>query len=116
MKIDSTAVRAANKVVAAMDKRNINGYVTLAKAALWITAWVFLFVLIASLRRFWTAEYEGRGWYYDSQAAGVVVSSAQGLMALAIAVLGFHSYKGHRLLHVIRHWRDGDTQGKETPQ
>ena len=110
--IDDAAVKAANTIVDALEKRQISPYITLAKAALWVVAIVLVVVLMVSLHRFAHANYDGRGWYFDSQAAGVVVHSAQGLMALALAVLGLHQYRGSRILHVLRHLKDD----KEPPQ
>ena len=109
--IDDVAVKTANKLVEALEKREISPYITLAKAALWVVAIVLTVVLVIALARFATANYQGCGWFFDSQAAGVVVHSAQGLMALALSVLGLHQYRGSRILHVLRHWNDD----KETP-
>jgi hypothetical protein len=106
MKLDDIAVKAANDLVKVLDNRGVNAYVTLAKAALWTVAGVLTIVMLVAWWRFCGAGYEGHGWYFDSQAAGVVVSSAQGLMALALAVLSLHEYRGSRILHVLRHWRD----------
>lgn len=104
--IDDVAVKAANRLVKALDERGVNVYVTMAKAALWVVAILLTIVMCVAGWRFCGAGYEGHGWYFDSQAAGVVVSSAQGLMALAIAVLGLQQYNGHRVLHILRHWHD----------
>lgn len=90
--IDDVAVGAANKLVEALDKRDISGYVTLAKAALWLAG-------IASLAALVSACIQ--------RDLGVVCQAAQVLVMLAVSVLGFHHYQGSRILHIIRHWNDG---------
>jgi len=80
-----------------IESHNAVAYVVLAKGALWlVSATLFGMVL-------------GGDWlvsHGDTAVALAVVQACQALAFIAITVLGYHGYKGHRLLHELRHWSD----------
>jgi hypothetical protein len=90
-KLDDKLVLGARWIVEELDKRNTNVYVTLAKLAMWIVAAVLTVVLTTSLI------------VWDLSLA---VQTSQVIVMLAVSVLGFHEYKGSRILHVIRNWKN----------
>ena len=94
-------VEAANKIVAELDKCNVNVYITLAKAALWIVAGVLLMLVVAGV-----ALLSRYG--FDVGTASVVVQACQVAVVVAITVLGWHGYKGSRVLHILRNWGGKD--------
>jgi hypothetical protein len=87
------AVVVANKVVAELDKRDTNVYVTLAKAALWLVALLMAAVVLHCIST--------GNWQTLTQACQVIVM-------LAVSVLGFHEYKGSRVLHILRNLKSTD--------
>ena len=96
-------VEAANNLVAELDKCNVNVYITLAKAALWIVAAVLLMLVIAGV----TVLARDGFTVYAIEIAGVVVQACQVAAVVAITVLGWHGYKGSRVLHILRNWEGG---------
>lgn len=86
-------VGLSQKLVDALDKRDTNAYVSLAKIGLWaVTAVLITVTIVAAIR----------------QELGVVVQAVQALAFVAITVLGYHGYKGGQILHVLRHLKGDD--------
>jgi len=68
-----------------------------SKAVLWISGFVLVGIVI-----YGTIEtIRGTTVHLDS-----VVRACQALSVIAIAVLGWHGYTGHRLFHELRNWRN----------
>lgn len=91
MNLGSTAVNAAQKFVAEMDKRNTNAYVSLAKLGLWLAGVCICAMIVEAI---------------ISADRPLVVQGAQALIFLCATVLGFHKYEGSRILHVLRNWNN----------
>lgn len=83
-------IAAANKIVAELDERNVSVYVTLAKAALWAVGVLMTIATVVAISQ--------GNW-------SVLAQASQVLVMLAVSVLGFHEYKGSRVLHILRNWR-----------
>lgn len=95
-----TPSKAADKIVAELDRRNIGVYVSLAKYGLWITSAVLLVIIASGSVVF---MIDG----FSSGVAGVVVQACQVAAMISITVLGFHGYEGSRIFHILRHLGDG---------
>jgi hypothetical protein len=95
MKFGSTAVNAAQRLVAELDKRNTNAYVSLAKVGLWLAGICIVSMIVVGL---------------VSADRSLVVQSAQALIFLCATVLGFHQYQGSRILHVLRNWNNTENK------
>jgi len=80
-----------------IESHNAVAYVMLSKIALWLVAATLVGIVIGGV----IATIHG-----NTQITLAVVQACQALSFISITVLGYHGYKGHRLFHELRHWRD----------
>lgn len=85
------AVNVANRFVSELDKRNVSVYVSLAKAALWLVAVLMVVIIVNEIS------------YGRLARVDHVIGASQVLTLVAVTVLGWHGYKGSRVLHILRH-------------
>lgn len=95
---------AATNFVSMIEGEHGRVYVALAKLGLWVCSLTLAFVIIGGV----IAAARG-----SDGAIGNVVQACQVLSMIAIAVLGYHGYSGTRILHFLRHWKDGTPEPKE---
>lgn len=69
----------------------------LAKSVLWTAGVVLIGIVLYGV----TATIQG-----NTAHIGHIVQACQVLSLIAITVLGWHGYTGHRLFHELRHWRN----------
>jgi hypothetical protein len=88
----------AQQLIAELDKRNINPFVSLAKAGLFFVSGVCLFIIsLCSMFLF-----------FDSRLDMIpnIVGAAQALTVICLSVMAWHGYKGSQALYLLRHWKD----------
>jgi hypothetical protein len=73
-------------------------YPLLAKFGLWLVSLTLFIIMIHC----WTDILFGNNW----QHIGTAIQACQALSLICITVLGYHGYRGHRIFHELRHWKD----------
>lgn len=86
--------RLAEQAIEVLDTRKINPYISLAKAVLWMVGVSLVFILAGCF----FLVVKG-----DAEQIGNVVGAAQGLLVLALAVMGWHGFEGSQALYLLRH-------------
>lgn len=101
MKMNELQQRAQD-IIGELDKRNINPFVSLAKAGLILSSVVFVSVIVAGI--------------LNPSLIGNVVGAAQGLTVIALSVMAWHGYKGSQALYLIRHLNSSESNALDTTQ
>lgn len=81
-----------------IEAHNAAAYVLLAKIGLWVAATTLFCAIIGGLISAFSTG--------TTTVLLAVVQACQALAFIAITVLGYHGYKGHRLFHELRHFND----------
>lgn len=89
--------KRAQLLIDELDKRNINPFVSLAKAGLVLASVVFLLVIAFGFAKL------------DPAFMPNMVGAAQGLTVIALSIMAWHGYKGSQALYLIRHLHTKDS-------
>lgn len=86
----------ANRIVEELDRRNINIFISLAKIGLALVAFILIGTISSGIH---VALIQG----FHIGIMSVVVQACQALAFISITVLGYHGYRGSRVLYLARH-------------
>lgn len=96
MNLQGKIVADANKVVEELDRRNINIFISLAKIGLALVAFILVGTISSGIH---VALVQG----FHIGIMSVVVQACQALAFISITILGYHQYRGSRILYLLRH-------------